>query len=34
MDDLKRWDEVINNMKVVLTNKGSLRNVVDLENEY
>jgi phosphoglycerate dehydrogenase-like enzyme len=34
MDDLKRWDEIIDNIKVVLINKGSLRNVVDLENEY
>ncbi|OLS21546.1 MAG: Glyoxylate reductase [Candidatus Heimdallarchaeota archaeon LC_3] len=34
MDDLNRWDEVIKNLFVILTNKGSLTNIVDLENEY
>jgi len=34
MDDLNRWDEVINNIDVVLSNKGTLTNVVNLEDEY
>ena len=34
MDDLNRWDEVIKNIFVFLTNKGSLTNIVNLEEEY